>query len=110
MPGHRVLSNVLTSQIISWFSGQNIQDSQCGFRLIHRDVLKKVYLTENGYQLESEMILESTKAGFKIDSVSIPTIYNNETSHIANFNDTYRFTRLLFRELKGRIGWFTKNR
>jgi glycosyltransferase involved in cell wall biosynthesis len=110
MPGHRVLSNLLTSQIISWFSGQQIQDSQCGFRMIHRDVLAAVHLRENGYQLESEMLLESAKAGFMIDCVPIPTIYNDEESHIANFSDTIRFTRLIFRELKGRLGWSTRNR
>jgi glycosyltransferase involved in cell wall biosynthesis len=110
MPGHRVLSNLLTSHIISWISGQNIQDSQCGFRLIHKDVLRKVQLTEKGYQLESEMILESAREGFHIDSVSIPTIYNNEKSYIANVSDTYRFTRLIFRELTGRMGWSTRNK
>jgi glycosyltransferase involved in cell wall biosynthesis len=110
MPGHRILSNLLTSQIISWFTGQNIQDSQCGFRLIHRDVLKSLHLTENGFQLESELILKSAKAGFQIDCVSIPTIYNDEESNIANLSDTYRFTRLIFREIKGRLGWSTRNK
>ena len=109
MPGHRVLSNVLTSYIISWFTGQQIKDSQCGFRLIHRDVLKKIKLTENGYQLESEMLLESAKKGFLIDWVSIPTIYNAEKSYIGHFSDTFRFTRLMFRELKGRMRWSTKS-
>jgi len=109
MPGHRVMSNLLTSHIISWFSGQKIMDSQCGFRLIHRDVLTKIKLTENGYQLESEMLLESAKEGFLIDWVSIPTIYNDEKSYIGNFSDTFRFTRLIFKELKGLTGWSTKN-
>lgn len=110
MPGHRVLSNLLTSYIISWFSGQNIKDSQCGFRLIHRDLLKKVKLAENGYQLESEMILDSAREGFLIDYVSIPTIYNDEKSYIGNFSDTFRFTRLIFREIKGRMGWSSRNK
>ena len=110
MPSHRVLSNILTSQLISWFSGQKIQDSQCGFRLIHKDVLKKVHIREKGYQFESEMLLKTTRAGFTIDSVPIPTIYNDEKSYIANVSDTYRFTRLILKELKGRLGWFTKDR
>lgn len=110
MPGHRVLSNLLTSYIISWFSGQDIKDSQCGFRLIHRDLLKKVKLAENGYQLESEMILDSAREGFLIDYVSIPTIYNDEKSYIGNFSDTFRFTRLIFREIKGRMGWSSRNK
>lgn len=109
MPGHRVLSNVLTSYIITWFTGQQIKDSQCGFRLIHKDVLEKIELTENGYQLESEMLLESAKEGFLIDWVSIPTIYNDEKSYIGHFSDTFRFTRLMFRELKGRMRWSTKS-
>lgn len=110
MPVHRVLSNLLTSYIISWFSGQNIKDSQCGFRLIHRDLLKKVKLAENGYQLESEMILDSAREGFLIDYVSIPTIYNDEKSYIGIFSDTFRFTRLIFREIKGRMGWSSRNK
>ncbi len=110
MPGHRVLSNLLTSYIISWFSGQDIKDSQCGFRLIHRDLLKKVKLAENGYQLESEMILNSAREGFLIDYVSIPTIYNDEKSYIGNFSDTFRFTRLIFREIKGRMGWSSRKK
>jgi len=110
MPGHRVLSNLLTSYIISWFSGQDVQDSQCGFRLIHSDVLKKVHLTENGYQLESEMLLESAKEGFLIDFVEIPTIYNDEKSYIGNVSDTFRFTRLIFREIKDRLGWSSRNK
>ena len=110
MPGHRVLSNLLTSYIISWFSDQNIKDSQCGFRLIHRDLLKKVKLAENGYQLESEMILDSAREGFLIDYVSIPTIYNDEKSYIGNFSDTFRFVRLIFKEIKGRMGWSSRNK
>ena len=110
MPRHRVLSNLLTSAIISWLSGQHIKDSQCGFRLIHKDVLKKIRLIENGYQLESEMLLETAKEGIFIDCVTIPTIYNNERSYIGNLSDTYRFTRLIYREIKGRLLWSSRNK
>jgi glycosyltransferase involved in cell wall biosynthesis len=110
MPAHRILSNLLTSFMISGLTKQKIQDSQCGFRLIHRDVIRKINLSENGYQLESEMLLESAKKGFHIDSVSIPTIYNDEKSYIGHFTDTFRFTRLMFRELKGQMKWFTRNK
>jgi len=110
MPLHRVVSNSLTSYIISWFSGQKIKDSQCGLRLIHRDVLKKISLYENGYQLESEMILKAAKENFVIDWVSIPTIYNGEKSYIGNVSDTLRFINLICKELKDRLRWFTKNK
>jgi glycosyltransferase involved in cell wall biosynthesis len=110
MPLHRVVSNLLTSSIISLFCGQRIKDSQCGLRLIHRDVLKKITLYENGYQLESEMILKAARESIVIDWVSIPTIYNGEKSYIGNISDTFRFMYLIYRELRDRLRWFMRSK
>ena len=62
-------------------------------------MLEKVVLKENGFQLESEFIIQAVKNGFTIDFIDIPTIYNSETSYISHFNDTFRFIRLFLREL-----------
>jgi glycosyltransferase involved in cell wall biosynthesis len=96
MPVHRILSNMITSYIISLITRQKIKDSQCGYRMIHRDVLNNLDLHENGYQLESEMLLKAAKNGVKIDFIPIPTIYNAEKSHMRNFRDTLKFIRLVF--------------
>ena len=99
MPLHRIMSNTITSFLISIIIKQRIRDSQCGFRLIHRNVLEKLELTESGFQLESEMILQAAKNGIKIDHINIPTIYNGENSSINNWKDTLRFLRLIIRGL-----------
>jgi len=99
MPVHRILSNVLTSRLLTVLTRQKIEDSQCGFRLIHRDILKEISLQENGYQLESEMLLKASQAGAKISFVEIPTIYATEKSHMRNFRDTLLFIRLILRYL-----------
>ncbi len=99
MPLPRIISNRLSSFLISRLTKQTIPDSQCGFRLIHRSVLEIIQLNENGFQMESEFILRSARAGFKIDFVNIPTVYNGHHSYIRHWNDTFRFIRLIIREL-----------
>jgi len=99
MPFLRVLSNRMTSAILGLFTHQQIKDSQCGMRLIQRDVLQAIELYENGFQLESEFILESARKKFQIQFINIPTIYNQENSNISHIGDTIRFIRLIFKEL-----------
>ena len=99
MPSHRILSNVITSKILSIASGQKILDSQCGYRMIHRDVISKLELNEKGFQLESEMVVEVAKMGVKIGYVDIPTIYNQSGSNISNVKDTLRFIRYIIKEI-----------
>lgn len=97
MPFHRIISNVITSKILSWVTGQKILDSQCGYRKMHRDVIFKLELNEKGFQLESEMIVEVAKMGVQIDFVNIPTIYNQAGSSISNVKDTLRFIRYILK-------------
>ena len=91
MPLHRVLSNRITSLIISVITRQKIHDSQCGYRMIHNDIIKNLELVENGFQLESEMILKTAGQGVKIGFIPIPVIYNDAGSHIGNVRDTVKF-------------------
>ena len=102
MPFPRIISNSTTSLILSMICKQKIEDSQCGFRLIHRNALQKLSLQEDGFQLESEMIVEAAKENIKIDFIEIPTIYNDHVSHINHLGDTIRFIRLIFSQLAGK--------
>ncbi|HHM02148.1 MAG TPA: glycosyltransferase family 2 protein [Caldithrix abyssi] len=99
MPLMRVLSNTLTSQILSGLTGRPIPDSQCGFRLIHREVLKKMALRENGFQLESEFFFRCRDLNVKIDFCPIPTVYNQYGSSMRHVHDTVKFLQLLGREV-----------
>lgn len=102
MPLLRIISNSTTSLVLSIICNQKIEDSQCGFRLIHRNALEKLSLFEDGFQLESEMIVEAAKKNIKIDFIQIPTIYNGHVSHINHLGDTIRFIRLVFSQLVGK--------
>jgi glycosyltransferase involved in cell wall biosynthesis len=91
MPSARVHTNRFMSSLISAVSGQRVPDSQSGFRLIKRAVLEKVRLKSSNYEIESEMIIRAARAGFRIESVPIKTIYEDEISRINPFMDTLRF-------------------
>jgi glycosyltransferase involved in cell wall biosynthesis len=103
MPWARRLSNFLTSAVISILTGQKIKDSQCGFRLIAKDVLKEISMREDGFQFESEMLLQIAAKKIEIDQVPIPTIYNAAGSHIHHVQDTLRFILLIIREIGQRV-------
>ena len=99
MPYIRTVTNKWMSGIISFLSGQRILDSQCGFRLIKKEVLEKIELESSNYEIESELILKAARGGFKIGSVPIKTVYQNEKSRINPFLDTIRFVRFMLKFL-----------
>lgn len=104
MPWIRFCTNKIMSWLISLLIKQKIPDTQCGFRLIKKNVLKKIKLNTSKFELESEFIIKSARSGFKIDSVPIKTVYKGQKSSINPFIDTIRFFRFLFSQI-----WITKH-
>jgi len=99
MPLLRVITNHVMSWLISKIAKQKIPDSQSGFRLIKKEVLKKVKFVTSKYETESELLIRASRLGFKIESIPIQTIYRGEKSQINPFIDTLRFIWFIIREL-----------
>jgi glycosyltransferase involved in cell wall biosynthesis len=99
MPFVRYMTNKSLSLLISFLAGQKITDSQCGFRLIFKEILEKVDYENNRYDAESEILVRASRAGYLVEEVPVQTIYNNEFSKIHVFWDTLRFVRFFFRHL-----------
>ena len=97
MPLIRWITNHLMSSLISIICWRNIPDSQCGFRLIKRNVLEKLDLISSNYEIESETIIEAQHKGFKVTSIPIQTIYARQTSQINPVIDTIRFFRFILK-------------
>lgn len=95
MPRIRRLTNKVMSKVISIICKQYIPDSQCGFRLIKREIFEKIKLFSSNYEIESEILIRSSREGFKIGSVPITTVYSKEISYINPMIDTLRFLKLL---------------
>jgi glycosyltransferase involved in cell wall biosynthesis len=95
MPLARVVSNTLTSRILSWMCSVKIHDSQCGFRLYSARFLRSVTVSSPGFAMESEVLLKAARLGFPLRSVEVQTLYFNGASHIAHIPDTLRWIKTI---------------
>ncbi len=91
MPLDRWVTNRFMSWILSRIAGQKVPDTQCGFRMIRRKVLEKVRLTSDRFEVESELVIRAARAGFRIDSVPVSSVYRRHSSFIRPLRDTVRF-------------------
>lgn len=71
---HRILSNWLTSLILSKKLGVKISDSQCGFRGYTGKTLKTIVPDEPGFEAETEMLIRAVKGGFNFATLDIPVL------------------------------------
>jgi len=99
MPLVRWITNIFMSMVISCVAGQKVNDSQCGFRLIRKEALQNLRLKSAKYEIESEMLIKASRAGFKIVPVNIQSIYRGEKSQINPFIDTLRFIRFILGQI-----------
>lgn len=97
MPFVRRMTNRFMSGQISRLCGQPVPDSQCGFRMMRRDVIPHLFCDSNNYDYETEMLLIASREGFRISSVPVTTIYGDEKSKIHPVRDTIRFFQLISR-------------
>lgn len=97
MPIQRIISNKLTSKLITLKTGQNILDSQCGFRAYKKAVLEKCRTESKGFEAESEIIIKAANEGFKIGHADIDTIYGTEKSKMKSIPAIFGFIRVLLK-------------
>lgn len=99
MPWLRKATNDVTSWWVSRLAGQRIEDSQSGYRAIRADVIRRVRPRSTRFEYESEFLVAAARAGFRVGSAPIPTLYNAPGSHIHPLRDTIRFVRFVWRHL-----------
>ena len=98
MPFHRLLSNTITTFLVSARTSAKIADSQSGYRLIDRKVLEVVRIDSNGFEAETEFLIKAASRGFKFGSIPMRTVYAGEKSHMTHFATTLNFIKVLFQD------------
>jgi glycosyltransferase involved in cell wall biosynthesis len=96
MPLQRILSNKLTSILLSIKLKQVIKDSQCGFRAYNTSILHDILPSSKGFEAETEILINARRKNYKIGFVEIPTIYRNHISKMKSFETIRGFLRVLF--------------
>ncbi len=93
----------LTNKFMSWQIGAickvPLPDSQCGFRLVRRELLPVLNAPSDRFEFETESLILAARRGFRIKCVPIRTIYTNQESKIRPVRDTIRYARLISKYL-----------
>ena len=97
MPPLRRFANRFSSSWCSAIARQRIGDSQCGYRLYSREVLRRTPVRASRYEVETEMAVRAARLGFRLAEVPIPTVYGDETSHVSVTRDVPRIVAMMLR-------------
>ncbi|MBN1245309.1 glycosyltransferase family 2 protein [Candidatus Bathyarchaeota archaeon] len=57
--------------LIKVLTRADVSDSQSGYRVMKASVLRNMRLNSNGYEIESEMLVKTTRQGFRVREVPI---------------------------------------
>ena len=101
MPLSRRFTNWLSAALASRIAGQRLHDAQTGFRAFTRAVVERIQPAGDRYEYEANFLLDALRAGYRVASVEVPTIYGPR-SHFRSWTDTWRMARAFARHA-GRI-------
>jgi glycosyltransferase involved in cell wall biosynthesis len=97
MPFVRRVVNHYMSKQISRVCGQEIPDTQCGYRMLHREIIPDMLGGAHRYDYETEALIIASHKGYSIKSVPISTVYTDQVSKIHPMRDSLRFFKLMRR-------------
>ena len=97
MPLVRRIVNRYMSRRISRVCGQDVPDTQCGFRMLTARVIPHVLDGAERFDYETEVLFIVSRNGGRIESVPISTVYGDEVSSIHPVKDSIRFLKLMRR-------------
>ncbi len=97
MPFIRRVVNRYMSRGISRVCGQEIPDTQCGFRMLDRQLIPELLGGGHRFDYETEVLIIASRKGYRIESVPITTVYTDQVSKIHPLRDAFRFFKLMWR-------------
>jgi glycosyltransferase involved in cell wall biosynthesis len=91
IPKARWLTNVLGTWALSKIAGVAMEDSQCGFRMIRKEIMDSLQLTGDGFTFEMEVALKAAHRHWRWAHVPVKAIYPKEgySSHFRGAMDTW---------------------
>lgn len=98
MPISRRVTNWLSATLATRIGGQLLPDAQTGFRAFRREVAESVQAAGDRYEYEANFLLDGLRAGYRVASVDIPTIYGSR-SHFRAWGDTWRMAQAFARRI-----------
>jgi len=100
MPFIRRVANRYMSRRISRVCGQEIPDTQCGFRMLNRQLIPALLGGGHRFDYETEVLIIASRKGYQIESVPITTVYTDQVSKIHPLRDAIGFFKMMWRYRK----------
>jgi len=97
MPFIRRVVNRYMSRRISHLCGQRIPDTQCGFRMLHQQLIPELLGGGNRFDYDTEVLIIASRKRYRIEPVPITTVYSDQVSNIHPVRDAFRFFKLMRR-------------
>ena len=97
MPFIRRVVNRYMSRRISHLCGQRIPDTQCGFRMLHQQLIPELLGGGDRFDYDTEVLIIATRKRYRIEPVPITTVYSDQVSNIHPVRDAFRFFKLMRR-------------
>ena len=79
MPGMNLFGNRMFTSMYNVIYGQNVSDTQTGFRELTREAIAHLDLYSDGMGLSTVFLTEAAKRGFRI--TEFPTVYRSRNNH-----------------------------
>ena len=100
----RRFANRFSARCIAFASNANVTDSQSGYRLYSSQLLRAIRLRTDGFDMESEVIVQAGRRGFKILLIPIDLgfVDGQSTSHYKPLMDT---ARIAWTVIRARYFW-----
>ena len=81
MPLSKSFANWVMNFLTLVFYGCNVRDSQGGLRAFTAETASQIDIVSSGYGVSSEFIKEISDKNFRLEEVTITTIYTPETQN-----------------------------
>lgn len=106
-PRSRYRANRVADFWISWAAGRPIRDTQSGFRVYPASLFRELRVRHDksrSFVLESEILIEACRAGYRIISVPVSAVYGQRPrrSHFRPVLDIARIVRMVALKLLAR--------
>ncbi len=80
VPNYRKIGIKAITKVTNASINQKLTDSQSGFRAYNRKVLEKIFPSDRGMGISTEILIKASKNNFRISEVPITILYEGETS------------------------------
>jgi glycosyltransferase involved in cell wall biosynthesis len=87
MPLYKWIGNQMLTTFQNWLIGTRLAEFHTGYRLYSVGALKKIPFERNAndFHFDTDIIIQSQFAGFRIIELPIPTFYGDEVCHVNGF-------------------------